>query len=131
MPTKPSAAPSRTAAARPAPTAGQSGNPATIAGRPMSRNDVFSHIGKHTGLQRKQVGGVFAVLEDLIRNQLGKKGPGVFQIHGLLKLKVIRKPATKAKAGVNPFTGEAMTFKAKPARNVVKALPLKGLKEMV
>jgi DNA-binding protein HU-beta len=41
------------------------------------------------------------------------------------------KPATKAKTGINPFTKEPMTYKAKPARNVVKALPLKSLKEMV
>ena len=50
---------------------------------------------------------------------------------GLLKLKRISKPATKARKGINPFTKEEMMFKAKPARNVVKALPLKSLKEMV
>ena len=44
---------------------------------------------------------------------------------------MIRKPATKAKQGINPFTKEPMMYKAKPARNVVKALPLKSLKEMV
>jgi len=48
-----------------------------------------------------------------------------------MKVKVVRKPATKARKGVNPFTGEEMMFKAKPARNVVKVLALKGLKEMV
>ena len=52
-------------------------------------------------------------------------------VPGLLKLKVIRKPATKAREGINPFTKEKVMFKAKPARNVVKALPLKNLKEMV
>ena len=48
-----------------------------------------------------------------------------------MKIKVVRKPATKARKGINPFTGEETTFKAKPARNVVKVLPLKGLKDMV
>ena len=48
-----------------------------------------------------------------------------------MKIKVVRKPATKARKGVNPFTGEPMTFKAKPARNVVKVLALKALKDMV
>jgi nucleoid DNA-binding protein len=48
-----------------------------------------------------------------------------------MKIKVVRKPATKARKGINPFTGEATVFKAKPARNVVKVLPLKALKEMV
>ena len=60
----------------------------------------------------------------MIGNELGKKGPGQFVVPGLLKFKVARKPATKAKTGINPFTKEPMTYKAKPARNVVKALPL-------
>jgi len=48
-----------------------------------------------------------------------------------MKIKCIRKPATKARKGINPFTKEEMMFKAKPARNVVKVQPLKALKEMV
>ncbi len=48
-----------------------------------------------------------------------------------MKLTVLRKPATKARKGINPFTGEETTFKAKPARNVVKIRPLKNLKDMV
>ena len=67
----------------------------------------------------------------LIAKELGKQGPGQFVVPGLLKLKVVRKPATKARPGKNPFTGEPMTIQAKPARNVVRALPLKALKEMV
>ena len=50
---------------------------------------------------------------------------------GLMKIKVVRKPATKARPGINPFTGEEIMIKAKPARNVVKVTPLKNLKEMV
>ena len=84
-----------------------------------------------TGLTKKQVSTVFDALTEMIGNELGKKGPGLFQVPGLLKLKVVRKPATKAKQGINPFTKEPMMYKAKPARNVVKALPLKSLKEMV
>jgi nucleoid DNA-binding protein len=50
---------------------------------------------------------------------------------GLMKIKVVKKPAVPARKGVNPFTGEEMMFKAKPARNVVKVTPLKALKDMV
>ena len=57
---------------------------------------------------------MFEALTELIGSELGKKGPGLFQIPGLLKLKVVRKPATKAKQGINPFTKEPMTYKAKP-----------------
>jgi hypothetical protein len=70
-------------------------------------------------------------MTDLVGRELSKKGPGQFVVPGLLKLKVVRKPATKAKQGVNPFTKEPMTIKAKPARNVVKAVPMKGLKSLV
>ena len=77
------------------------------------------------------VASVFAAMGDMIGRELGKKGPGQFVIPGLLKLKVVRKPATKARPGINPFTKEPMTVKAKPARNVVKAVPLKSLKELV
>jgi nucleoid DNA-binding protein len=80
---------------------------------------------------KKEIAGVFAALGELIGRELGKKGPGQFVIPGLLKLKVVRKPATKAKPGRNPFTGEAITIKAKPARNVVRVVPMKALKEMV
>jgi nucleoid DNA-binding protein len=55
----------------------------------------------------------------------------VFTIPGLCKIVVQRKPATKERQGINPFTGEETTFKAKPARNVIKVRPLKNLKDMV
>lgn len=71
------------------------------------------------------------MLTAIVEQELGKKGPGMFTIPGLLKLKVISKPATKAREGVNPFTKEPMIIKAKPERKVVKAYPLKSLKEMV
>jgi nucleoid DNA-binding protein len=96
-----------------------------------TKGEVFTKLAAKTGLTKKQVSTVFDALTEMIGNELGKKGPGLFQVPGLLKLKVVRKPATKAKQGVNPFTKQPMMYKAKPARNVVKALPLKSLKEMV
>ena len=69
-------------------------------------------------------------IQDLFKTDISK-GPGIFTVPGLMKIKVFRKPATKARKGVNPFTGEEMMFKAKPARNVVKVLALKNLKAMV
>jgi nucleoid DNA-binding protein len=96
-----------------------------------TKGEVFTKLATASGLTKKQVSTVFDELTKMIGNELGKKGPGLFQVPGLLKLKVVRKPATKAKTGINPFTKEPMMYKAKPARNVVKALPLKSLKEMV
>jgi nucleoid DNA-binding protein len=96
-----------------------------------TKGEIYTKLATMSGLSKKQVSTVFDELIKLIGNELGKKGPGLFVVPGLLKLKIVRKPATKAKTGINPFTKEPMTYKAKPARNVVKALPLKTLKEMV
>ena len=96
-----------------------------------TKSQVFGDLAESNEMTRKQVATVFDDLAGLIKKDLGKRGPGLFTVPGLMKIKVIRKPATKARKGVNPFTGEACIFKAKPARNVVKVLALKGLKDMV
>ena len=99
--------------------------------KPMSKSEILNAIAEGAGLNKKEVGSVLDELASLIAKNLGKNGPGVFSIPGLMKIKVVRKPATKARKGVNPFTGEEMMFKAKPACNVVKIQPLKALKDMV
>ena len=99
--------------------------------KPQTKSQVMTALADKTGLAKKDVQAVFDELSGLIKKDLGRRGPGQFTISGLVKLKVVRKPATKARKGINPFSGEEMMFKAKPARNVVKALPLKALKDMV
>ncbi len=99
--------------------------------KPTTKAETFTYIADKTGLTKKDVSAVFDSLTALIKHDIRRTGPGVYTVPGLMKIKVVRKPATKARKGVNPFTGEEMVFKAKPARNVVKVLPLKGLKDMV
>jgi nucleoid DNA-binding protein len=100
--------------------------------KPPTKGEVYTQIADKTKLSKKDVSSVFDALTDLIHEELkSKKGPGMFIIPGLLKLKVITKEATKAKQGINPFTKEPMTIKAKPARKVIKVLPLKALKDSV
>lgn len=99
--------------------------------KPMSKSDVLNALAEATGLQRKQVAGVFDALSDLISKNVGRKGVGAFAVPGLMKITVQHKPATKARKGINPFTKEEQMFKAKPARNVVRIRPLKSLKDMV
>jgi nucleoid DNA-binding protein len=99
--------------------------------KPATKAEIFGQLAEKTGIGKKDITTLFDALGDLIGKELGKKGPGQFVIPGLLKLKVVRKPATKAKQGINPFTKAPMTIKAKPARNVVKAVPMKALKELV
>jgi nucleoid DNA-binding protein len=105
--------------------------PAPTRPKPANRGVVYTALAETTGLGKEQVAAVFSALGALIAQELGKKGPGQVVLPGLLKLKVVRKPATQARSGKNPFTGAPMTIPAKPARNVVRALPLKALKEMV
>jgi nucleoid DNA-binding protein len=99
--------------------------------KPMTKSDIVSGIAESTGLTKKDVNSVFEAMADQIKKSLGKKGPGAYTIPGLMKLVVQRKPATKDRKGINPFTKEETVFKAKPARNVVKIRPLKNLKDMV
>ena len=96
-----------------------------------TKSEVYAELAGSNEMTRKQVAAVFDDLAGLIKKDLGRRGPGTFTVPGLMKIKVVRKPATKARKGINPFTGEEMMFKAKPARNVVKVTALKNLKSMV
>ena len=97
--------------------------------KPSTKSEILGHISDKTDLSRKQVSAVFDELAVLIKRDL--KSSGLFNVVGLMKIKLVHKPAVPAHKGINPFTKEQMMFKAKPARNVVKVLPLKGLKDMV
>jgi nucleoid DNA-binding protein len=96
----------------------------------MSKTQVLTHIAEATALSRKQVQGVMEELGAVIEAHVSKKGVGEFTLPGLMKIMVINKPATKARKGINPFTGEETTFKAKPASRKIKIRPLKKLKDM-
>ena len=99
--------------------------------KPMTKTEIMASLSEATNLSKKQVAGLFDELASLIKKNLNEDGQEVFTIPGLMKIKVVRKPATEARKGINPFTKEETVFKAKPARNVVKIMPLKGLKNMV
>ncbi|MFV1964524.1 MAG: HU family DNA-binding protein [Pirellulaceae bacterium] len=96
----------------------------------LTKSEIFNNIAESTGVTKKQVTAVFDALGTEIGTALGKRGPGMFTIPGLAKIVVQRKPATKQRKGINPFTKEEQVFAAKPARNVVKVRPLKALKDM-
>ena len=98
----------------------------------MTKTGMYQELANVTKLTKKQVADVFDALTSIIKKELGKKGPGEFTLPGLLKLKLVRKPATKAGKRPNPFKpGEMMDVKAKPAHNVIKPRVLKSLAELV
>lgn len=95
-----------------------------------SKTQILDEIAASTELSRKQVAAVLDSLSTVIESHVTKNAVGEFVLPGLLKISTVRKPATKARKGINPFTKEEVTFKAKPASTVVKVRPLKKLKDM-
>lgn len=95
----------------------------------MTKTQITASIADSTGLSKKQVADVLAELETLIEGSIKKRAIGEFTLPGLMKITTVKKPAVKARKGVNPFTGEETMFKAKPASVAVKVRPLKKLKE--
>jgi nucleoid DNA-binding protein len=98
--------------------------------KPATKSEIVAAVAEATDLSRKQVTSVFEALACQIKSAVGKKGPGVFALPGLMKIMVVQKPATPARRGINPFTKQEQMFAAKPARKVVKVRPLKALKDM-
>jgi nucleoid DNA-binding protein len=99
--------------------------------KPRTKSQIFGEIAEQTELTRREVASVFDAMTTLIKKDLGRRGPGTFTVPGLMKILKVHKPRRPARRGINPFTGEETTFKAKPAHSVVKIRALKGLKEMV
>ena len=112
------------------PTAKKAAPKTTAVKDPMTKSAIVAVIAAKTELSNKQVSAVLDELSTLIERHIKKGGPGQFTLAGLMKVEVKRKPATKARKGINPFTGQETMFKAKPARNVVKIRPLKKVKDM-
>jgi nucleoid DNA-binding protein len=95
-----------------------------------TKTQMVTQIAENTELSRKQVQSVIDELSDIIEGHIKKRACGEFVLPGLMKIATVKKPAKKARKGINPFTGEETVFKAKPASNAVKIRPLKKLKEM-
>ncbi len=128
------AAKKKTAAKKAAPKVAATKKPTKIVpakDKPRTKSEVLTIISEHVGISKKEAAQVFDVMGDMIEKDLKKNACGAFNVPGMMKVSVQRKPATKARKGINPFTKEEMIFKAKPARNVVKVRPLKGLKDRV
>lgn len=99
--------------------------------KPLTKSQIVNELAERSGLSKKDVATFLEHLEGLIGDQVGKKGPGVFTLPGLMKIAVKTRKKQPAKQGINPRTGETMMIPAKPARKVVKVSALKKLKEMV
>jgi len=95
----------------------------------LSKSALIERISTGTSLSKRDVKNVMEALVDVGHKELKKNG--LFLVPGFAKFVVVKKPATKARKGTNPFTGEEMMFKAKPARKIVRARPVKAAKDAV
>lgn len=126
-------APAKKAAAKKAPAtaaAAPAAKKVTAIKERYSKTQLLNQIAENTELSRKQVTAVLDELSEIIEGHIKKRSCGEFVMPGLFKIVIQKKPARKARKGINPFTGEETTFAAKPASNAVKIRPLKKLKEM-
>jgi len=97
----------------------------------MNKSQFVTTLAEKSGLDRKQATSALETINAMVAQQLGKRGPGEVLIPGLLKLNIVDKPATREHEGINPFTKEPMTYKAKAARKVIRVRPLKALKDAI
>jgi DNA-binding protein HU-beta len=97
----------------------------------MTKPQFLAAMAEKAGLDKRQVTAVFDALQAVIKEQLGKSGPGELTVLNLLKLKVKETQATQDREGKNPITGVVGLIKGKPASRKVKATPMKGLKDLV
>lgn len=97
----------------------------------MTKAQLFSELAEATEIPKKKVADLFDALTETMKKQLKGKVPTEFVFPGLLKIRVVEKPATKERQGKDPRTGNAITIPAKPKSKRVSVRPLKGLKEMV
>lgn len=120
------AAPKKTAA-KAAPKA--AAKPTPVKER-WSKTQILNEISERVELSRKHVSAVMTELEGIIARHIGKSGPGEFVLPGLFKINTVKKPAQKARKGIDPFTKQERMFAAKPASVKVKVRPLKKLKDL-
>jgi nucleoid DNA-binding protein len=95
----------------------------------LTKSALVAHLAEATKVAAKDVRALLVALEQAIQASISRKGARVFVLPGLLKITVTSVAAKPARKGINPFTGEATTFKAKPATVKVKVRPMKKLKD--
>jgi DNA-binding protein HU-beta len=94
----------------------------------ISKSALINAVVEATGdVSRKHVTSILDALSEVAYKELKKSG--VFTMPGFAKFRVVKKPATKARQGINPFTKQPITFAAKPASKSVRARPIKAIKD--
>ncbi len=96
----------------------------------QTRVEILQHLSDATGLKRVEVEAVFTEMAKLVKSHMKKQGSGEIMIPKLgLKIRKVRRKPTKKRVMVSPLTGVEVTIPPKPARDDIKLIALKGLKE--
>ena len=95
----------------------------------MTKSQLIEELTTQSSLSKGEVKRVLEALATIGYGALKKDGE--FLIPGFGKFVVVTKPATKERQGINPFTKQPTTFKAKPARKVLKVRPVKAAKDAI
>jgi nucleoid DNA-binding protein len=102
--------------------------------RAMTQAAVIAELAEENEMSKGDVKFFFESLSGILKRELNlrsRKAPGKMVIPGICRVVAKRKPARKARKGINPFTKEEMMFKARPATTVVKINPVKALKDAI
>jgi nucleoid DNA-binding protein len=94
----------------------------------LTKSQVFELLAEDSGVAKSDVKKVWGSLERVMEASISKRGSGQFTLPGLMKVTTVRRPAIKARRGINPFTKEETWFKAKPASTGVRIRALKKMK---
>ena len=100
-----------------------------MAGKKLTKSEFLAALAEKTSMSKKQAASALDAVNSIVAEQL--KSGGEVTIPGLIKLNVSVKAATPEHEGINPFTKQPTIIKAKPERKVVKARPVKALKDAV
>lgn len=96
----------------------------------QTRIEILQTISDQTGLKRVEVEAVFTEMAKLVKAHMKKQGSGEIMIPKMgLKIRKVRRKPTKKRVMVSPLTGKEVVIPPKPARDDIKLVALKGLKE--
>ena len=96
----------------------------------FTKSELVSYVADKHEITKKMTSEILDSIKEVVTAHVAKKGPGQFTWAGFFKVERTSVKARKARNGVNPFTGEAMVIKAKPASQKIKIKPLKDLKNV-
>jgi nucleoid DNA-binding protein len=88
----------------------------------LTQTQLIAAIAERSELSKADIKRVLSALDDVVLEELGNAQK--VRIGGLVQLNVRVKPASKARQGRNPATGEEITIAAKPASVDLRARPL-------